>query len=287
MADPALLETLSTLSTQIDNLSTSLSPLLKGTPYSELIDQQSSSPLLKAKLDITVSYALHDLIWVYLKTSGVDPTNHPVMQEIERLKSYFGKLKTAESGPSSSTSTTTGDQRRMQIDKNVAARFINHAISSKKARIDPDYTSTGEDQDAEMGGVGGSGTHTRFDQDEQDVSNEEEELEGIEKNEEVERLLDDDKEEEEDLPAVEEEEISSSKKKGKRKILDPFAGYDQPKPSATEKRKLDSTTTTYSSTPALKNPDAQSTTTTTNETGPSSNKKSKKKDKQKKLKMKK
>lgn len=62
MADPALLETLTTLSTQIDDLSTSLSPLLKGTPYSELIDQQSS-PLLKAKLDITVSYALHDLIW--------------------------------------------------------------------------------------------------------------------------------------------------------------------------------------------------------------------------------
>lgn len=113
---------------------------------------------------------------------------------------------------------------RMQIDKNVAARFINHAISSKKARIDPDYTSTGEDQDAEMGGVGGSGTHTRFDQDEQDDFNEEEEEEAIEKNEEVERLLDDDKEEEEDLPAVEEEEISSSKKKGKRKILDPFAG---------------------------------------------------------------
>jgi len=61
MADPALVETLTTLSSQIDTLSDSLSPLLK-VPFQELISQQDE-PLVKAKLDVLVSYALHDLIW--------------------------------------------------------------------------------------------------------------------------------------------------------------------------------------------------------------------------------
>jgi hypothetical protein len=61
MADPALVETLTTLSSQIDTLSDSLAPLLK-VPFQELISQQDE-PLVKAKLDVLVSYALHDLIW--------------------------------------------------------------------------------------------------------------------------------------------------------------------------------------------------------------------------------
>lgn len=84
MADPALLETLSELSDQLDALKTSIEPLLK-VPFADLVSNDEHPPLAKAKLDVLVSYALHDLIWVYLKTSGVDPTNHPVMQEIVRF----------------------------------------------------------------------------------------------------------------------------------------------------------------------------------------------------------
>lgn len=83
MADPALVSTLSTLSTQLSTLETSLAPLL-AVPYADLIANDENAPLAKAKLDVLVSYALHDLIWVYLKTSGVEPTNHPVMAEIVR-----------------------------------------------------------------------------------------------------------------------------------------------------------------------------------------------------------
>lgn len=61
MADPTLVSTLSTLSTQLDTLSTSLEPLLK-VPLADLLAQQDE-PLVKAKLDVLVSYALHDLIW--------------------------------------------------------------------------------------------------------------------------------------------------------------------------------------------------------------------------------
>jgi len=106
---------------------------------------------------------------------------------------------------------------RMQIDKQAASRFINHAIASQKARIDPDYTP-GVDDDAEMG-VGGSGIHTRFGEAEEG-EDEDEVLEGVEKNEEVERLLDEEVGDEQEV----EVETTKEKKKGKRKMLDPFAG---------------------------------------------------------------
>ncbi len=46
-----------------------------------------------ARMQVSVAYVLMDLVWILLKTKGVDPTNHPVMQELERVKSYFGKIK--------------------------------------------------------------------------------------------------------------------------------------------------------------------------------------------------
>lgn len=137
----------------------------------------------------------------------------------ERLKGYFGKLKSAESGAAPSTSGTPNDKRRMQIDKQAASRFINHAIASKRARIDPDYTPGSED-DIDMTETG---THTRFDaEDEIDADDIEA---GVEKNEEVERLLDD-KEEDDEEPEQARDETQEAQKaaKGKRKVLDPFAG---------------------------------------------------------------
>ncbi len=44
-------------------------------------------------MQVSAAYVLMDLVWILLKTKGVDPTNHPVMQELERVKSYFGKIK--------------------------------------------------------------------------------------------------------------------------------------------------------------------------------------------------
>ncbi|GAA5937145.1 Sas10/Utp3/C1D family protein [Sporobolomyces koalae] len=288
MADPALLQTLSNLSSEIGSLETALEPLLQ-TPFADLVAQHQDDPLAKAKLNVLVSYAVHDLIWVYLKTSGVDPTNHPVMQEIERLKGYFVKLKSAESGqePPAPTPTPAQVHRRMQIDKQAASRFINHAIASQKSKVDPNYTPTAEDAEMDIGG-----THTRF-----DAEGPEEE----EENEEVERLLDDhDEDEEEVVPgAVSDNAVDKVNPKGKRKSLDPFAGksnlcvlpatgYDQPKPAASsEKRKKskavnESVTTSGASTP-LRSASNDSAT----EVPSANSKKNKKKKDSKKLKLKK
>jgi exosome complex protein LRP1 len=33
---------------------------------------------------------------VYLKTKGINPENHPVVTELGRIKSYYGKIQNAE-----------------------------------------------------------------------------------------------------------------------------------------------------------------------------------------------
>ncbi|BGP24068.1 exosome complex protein LRP1 [Rhodotorula toruloides] len=236
--------TLTTLSASLNSLETAVEPLL-AKPFDEVLADQD--PLVQARLQVLTSYMVHDLIWVYLKTAGIEPSTHPVMQEIERLKGYFGKLKSAEQGVSPDESA---NRPRMQLDKSAASRFINAAISSR-ASVDPNYNDAA---------VGPSGTHTRFTDEQQ---------------EEVERLLEDKNEDEDDgaegamdVEVEKDEDIVvggeevpgevSAKSKGKakseegeakqkRKGVDPFAGYEQSK-LATPKSKSGAATSKLSET---------------------------------------
>ncbi|GAA5859780.1 hypothetical protein JCM8547_007024 [Rhodosporidiobolus lusitaniae] len=230
MSDSDPSATLATLSASLGDLESALEPLLS-KPLSDLVDSAQDEPLVQARAQVLASYIVHDLIWVYLKTAGVEPSNHSVMEEIERLKGYFGKLKQAETG---APPPADPSKPRMQIDRAAANRFISAAINSAKASVDPSYTSTDE-ASAE---AGPSGTHIRFEED-------------------VERLLEDKDEEEDDSEddAMEVEQAllpnagaakvegasekgkgkegtpAGKKRDGKRAAKDPFAGYDQPKPS--------------------------------------------------------
>ncbi|BGP47461.1 hypothetical protein JCM10450v2_003313 [Rhodotorula kratochvilovae] len=238
-ADPSA--TLATLTSSLTALESALAPLL-AKPLDQHLENED--PLVQARAQVLASYVVHDLIWVYLKTAGVDPAAHPVMAEIERLKTYFGKLKGAERGVPAAGETPA--RTRMQIDRNAASRFINAAIASQRAQVDPGYTPA-EGEDAE---AGPSGTHTRFGEDEAEEEEVEAEAVG---GAEVDALLEDRPEDEEETPAadvgeamevepvvVQEEPSTGTPAKGKgkeagkgkkRKSLDPFAGYDQPKPS--------------------------------------------------------
>ncbi|CAB0015160.1 unnamed protein product, partial [Nesidiocoris tenuis] len=42
----------------------------------------------KVKYDLFLSYSLTSLYWMYLRTSGENPLNHPVKGEIERIQDY-------------------------------------------------------------------------------------------------------------------------------------------------------------------------------------------------------
>ncbi|KAL5519177.1 hypothetical protein ACEPAH_860 [Sanghuangporus vaninii] len=97
----------------------------------------SLDTLQQAKLQVLLPYLINDLIFIYLKTRGIDPKTHAVVSELERVKQYFEKIKNAE---------RSNQQRTTEIDKAAAGRFIKHAISEAKQNI-----STAESTSKEAG----------------------------------------------------------------------------------------------------------------------------------------
>ncbi|KAJ3293201.1 DNA-binding protein c1d [Borealophlyctis nickersoniae] len=96
-----------------------LKPLL-AAPF----DQHASllPPLDRAKLDVVVAFALTTLMFAFLKTQGVPPKDHPVRQEIDRIKSYVQKIRGAAGQ----------DNPNMRVDSKVAGRFIHAALSANE-----------------------------------------------------------------------------------------------------------------------------------------------------------
>ncbi|WFD29460.1 hypothetical protein MSPP1_000469 [Malassezia sp. CBS 17886] len=84
--------------------------------------------LTGAKLLVSAAYLYLDIIWMYLRTKGIDPESHPVHTEL----SYFDKI--------SAISNERG--LSLRVDKDAAARIVGHAT--------------------EKGGRAQTGKHTRF-----------------------------------------------------------------------------------------------------------------------------
>lgn len=101
----------------IDDLEAALAPLLNAS----LSSSTSKLPLLdKAKLYVLATYAIDSVLFSYLRLNGQNVKDHPVAQEIMRVRSYFNKIKEVEAGPV---------QRNATLDKDAAARFIKHGLA--------------------------------------------------------------------------------------------------------------------------------------------------------------
>ncbi|GAA5841908.1 hypothetical protein JCM11251_005417 [Rhodosporidiobolus azoricus] len=253
MSDTDPTATLAQLSTSLTALETALEPLL-AKPLEEHLAAAQDEPLVQARMQVLASYVVHDLIWVYLKAAGVEPSTHPVMEEIERLKGYFGKLKQAEGG---APPAAEASKPRMQVDRAAANRFISAAINSGKASVDPSYT----DVDGDSAEAGPSGTHIRFEEEEVDRLLEDKDEEDSEEAGEIEGELQTEKVENESGAKGKGKEgtpAKGGKPEKKRRAIDPFAGYDQPKPStpsaSSKKTSAKSASTSSTSTPAASTP---------------------------------
>ena len=155
MDTPSLKPLVDDLADNIDDLEESLAPILNTT----LSASTSKLPLLdKAKLYVLATYAIESLLFSYLRLNGIDAKNHPIFQELTRVKHYFDKLKTAELGPTKPTS---------KLDKNAAGRFIKAGLAGND-----DYDRQRKElQERERAGAKRKfedmgervGTHTRFD----------------------------------------------------------------------------------------------------------------------------
>ncbi|RDX51191.1 C1D-domain-containing protein [Lentinus brumalis] len=141
MADSSdkLLVRLANLNDSLDDLEDQLEPLLSQTLPESLLPLET---IQQVKLNVAIPYLVYDLIFIYLKTRGIDPKTHPVVAELDRVRQYFDKIKNAEDP----------EKRKTAVDKAAANRFIKHAIAQAK------------DQ-APSPGAGSSNTHIRFDTD--------------------------------------------------------------------------------------------------------------------------
>ena len=92
-----LAQTVSDFSAGISGLETLLAPL-RDTAVEDLAEQLP--PLDAARLHITLAYASNALFYMYLKTQGVPTSDHPVKDELRRIREYMGRLAKAEKADS-------------------------------------------------------------------------------------------------------------------------------------------------------------------------------------------
>ncbi|KAG6380787.1 hypothetical protein JVT61DRAFT_5171 [Boletus reticuloceps] len=115
---------LAKLDTSLDALESQLEPLFAQSLPETLL---ALDTIQQAKLHVVIPYVVYDLVFVYLKSRGIDPKTHRVVAELERVRQYFDKIKHAEE---------SHQKRKMGIDKAAAERFIKYAIAqAKNARL--------------------------------------------------------------------------------------------------------------------------------------------------------
>ncbi|KAH9050545.1 hypothetical protein EDB84DRAFT_1613115 [Lactarius hengduanensis] len=110
---------LSTLSSSLDELENGLAAMLSQSLPELLLGLDT---IQQAKLQVVIPYLVYDLVFVYLKTKGLDPKTHPVVAELDRVRQYFDKIKDSEDPA----------KRQFAIDRAAATRFIKHAIAQAK-----------------------------------------------------------------------------------------------------------------------------------------------------------
>lgn len=85
-------------------------------------------PLEQAKLDLMSAYTLNSLFWMYLVTQGINPKEHGIKQELERIRTYMNRVK-----------EITDKKKAARLDKDAASRFVRNALwdaEEAKAKAD-------------------------------------------------------------------------------------------------------------------------------------------------------
>uniref|UniRef100_A0AAY4DF84 Nuclear nucleic acid-binding protein C1D n=1 Tax=Denticeps clupeoides TaxID=299321 RepID=A0AAY4DF84_9TELE len=77
----------------------------------------SLDPLEQAKLDLMSVYALNSLFWAYLVTQGINPKDHGIKHELERIRKSMNRVK-----------EISDKKKAARLDKEAASRFLRNAM---------------------------------------------------------------------------------------------------------------------------------------------------------------
>ncbi|XP_011504613.1 PREDICTED: nuclear nucleic acid-binding protein C1D-like [Ceratosolen solmsi marchali] len=85
---------------------------------------QQLSNMEKIKFNLLMSFSMNSLFWMYLRAEGIDPMNHQIKAENERLKESMARAKQIHDR----------NTKMPRINKDVAKRFIKHELWDPKSK---------------------------------------------------------------------------------------------------------------------------------------------------------
>jgi exosome complex protein LRP1 len=118
----------------VASVETGLAPIL-ALDRREL--EAALTPLERAKVHVSMANAVSTLFSMYLKAVGLDPADHAVKRELERVALYRTKLDKA----AAAERRAAGKTARSTVDA-AAGRMVKHALGT--TRDEPSDASEGE-----------------------------------------------------------------------------------------------------------------------------------------------
>lgn len=118
----------------VASVETGLAPIL-ALDRREL--EAALTPLERAKVHVSMANAVSTLFSMYLKAVGLDPADHAVKRELERVALYRTKLDKA-----AAERRAAGKTARSTVDAAAAGRMVKHALGA--TRDEPSDASEGE-----------------------------------------------------------------------------------------------------------------------------------------------
>merc|ERR1719198_663138 len=87
------------------------------------------SPLENAELQVGLAYTVASLYFCHLLTQGVDPSDHPIRQELDRIQLYFKKVRAT----AYEVRDKQAESSRLRVDSEAAKRIVQHYTSAVDA----------------------------------------------------------------------------------------------------------------------------------------------------------
>ncbi|XP_053394272.1 nuclear nucleic acid-binding protein C1D-like [Mercenaria mercenaria] len=98
----------------LNNVENEFEPLLK---VSQIELNGRLSTIDKAKLDLVAAYSINSLFWMYLNVCGVNPKDHGIKQELDRIRSYMNRVKEIQD-----------KEKAPKLDVSASKRFVKSAL---------------------------------------------------------------------------------------------------------------------------------------------------------------
>jgi exosome complex protein LRP1 len=118
-----------------------LEPLLAKNPNEVA---RKLAPLEQAELQVGLGYTVASLYFCHLLTQGIDPAEHPIKQELDRIQLYFRKLKTTKE----EIDNREREEEKKRRDAEAAQRMMQQYAAAAEATEQRRQSSSASGADA-------------------------------------------------------------------------------------------------------------------------------------------